>query len=483
MVNQSQEKAVRAALTRPTVTLLVLCASAFMAGLDVFIVNVAFDDLRRDFPDSSLADLSWVLNAYAIVYAALLVPLGSLADRFGSKRAFLTGLALFTAASAACAASPALWFLVAFRVAQAAGAAALTPAGLGLLLAATPPDKRARAVRVWSASGALAAAAGPALGGLLVESAWQWVFLVNVPVGILALIAGTRHLPRISRPASSGRIPDLFGGLLLAVTVGALSLTLVKGPEYGWASTNTCLGYLVTAATAGIFRYRTARHPVPLVAPSLFRTSTFTWSNVTGLLYNVAFGANILAMILWMQQTWDYSAVRTGLAVAPGPLMMPVAAALAQRVSRRASPRAISSAGSLLIALSGVLLALNIDTQPHYTSAILPSLMISGAGVGLTLPTVLASATAALPSAQAATGSAVVSMSLQIGTSVGVALLIAALTQHSSTHGTATAFVHGWWIVTAAAVLASLTAWGMAPLTRADDARSAGAPRRATYAG
>lgn len=481
MDKQSQgTEAVSAATTRQTLTLLVLCASAFLAGLDVFIVNVAFDDIGRDFPGSSLADLSWVLNAYAIVYAALLVPLGSLADRFGSKRAFLAGLGLFTAASAACAASPGLWFLVAFRIAQAAGAAALTPASLGLLLAATPPDKRARAVRVWSASGALSAAAGPALGGLLVESAWQWVFLVNVPVGALALVAGTRHLPRIPRPASSGLVPDLFGGVLLAVTVGALSLTLVKGPEWGWTSPDTCLGYLVTAATAGVFGHRTARHQVPLVTPSLFRTSTFTWSNVTGLLYNVAFGANILAMILWMRQAWDYSAVRTGLAVAPGPLMVPVTAALAQRVSRRASPRVISSAGCLLFALSGVLLVLDIGTQPHYASAVLPSLLISGAGVGLTLPTVLASATVALPSTQASTGSAVVSMSLQIGNSIGVALLIAALTAHSSSRGSAADFVHGWWIVTAAAVLASLTARGMAPLTRADDTRSAGASCRAT---
>ncbi|KPI01875.1 major facilitator superfamily MFS_1 [Actinobacteria bacterium OK006] len=458
-----------------------LCASAFMASLDVFIVNVAFDDIGRDFPGSSLADLSWVLNAYAIVYAALLVPLGSLADRFGNKQAFLTGLAVFTTASAACAASPNLWLLVTFRALQAAGAAALTPASLGLLLAATPTPQRARAVRIWAASGALAAAAGPALGGLLVESAWQWVFLVNVPVGILALTTGTRYLPRTHHAALPSKVPDVFGGLVLAVTIGTLSLTLVKGPDWGWASASTYLGFLVTAAGAGVFRYRTASHPVPLVEPTLFRVRTFAWSNATGLLFNVAFGANILAMILWMQQTWGYSAVRTGLAVAPGPLMVPISAAFAQYAARQLSARTMAATGCVLFALSSMLLALNLSTHPHYAAEMLPSLLISGVGVGLTLPTILSSATVALPAPQTATGSAVVSMSLQIGNSIGVALLVAALTQHTSSSGAEGNFVHGWWMVTSAAILAALSAWGMAPRERAETSPSL-TPRK-THAG
>src|SRR4051812_39863928 len=172
--------------------LAVLSLAAFMASLDLFIVNVAFDDIGRDFGGTPLSDLSWVLNGYAIVFAALLIPLGRLADRYGRKAGFLLGLGVFTAASLACALCTDLWPLVVARLLQAAGAAALTPASLGLLLSVFPPERRVGAVRVWAATGALAAAAGPVVGGLLVEASWRWVFVVNVPVGVLALVAAVR---------------------------------------------------------------------------------------------------------------------------------------------------------------------------------------------------------------------------------------------------------------------------------------------------
>jgi MFS family permease len=164
------------------VVLAVLSLAAFMASLDLFIVNLAFPDVAREFGTSSLGDVSWILNGYAVLYAALLVPLGRLADRYGRLAGFLLGLFVFTAASAACAASQSLWSLVAFRGVQAVGAAALTPTSLGLLLAATAPERRARAVRTWAAVGTLAAAVGPVVGGLLVQVSWRWVFIVNVPL-------------------------------------------------------------------------------------------------------------------------------------------------------------------------------------------------------------------------------------------------------------------------------------------------------------
>src|SRR5689334_8951249 len=170
MPDQSQLPATRT--VRPGAVLAVLSVAAFMASLDLFIVNVAFDDIGHDFHGVSLSDLSWVLNGYAIVYAALLVPLGRLADRFGRKPGFLLGLAIFTAASLACALSIGPWMLVGFRTLQAAGAALLTPTSLGLLVSATPPAGRVRAVRIWAATGALAAAVGPAVGGVLVEASW-----------------------------------------------------------------------------------------------------------------------------------------------------------------------------------------------------------------------------------------------------------------------------------------------------------------------
>ncbi len=183
-------------------------------ALDLFIVNVAFDTIGRDL-GASLTDLSWVLNAYAIVYAALLVPLGRLADRYGRKEGFLLGLAVFTLASVACAVSPGLWWLVAARVLQAVGAAALTPTSLALLLRGAEPTRRAHAVRVWAATGALAAALGPVVGGLLVHAAWQWVFLVNVPIGVAAPPwRPVRWVPD-SRDPGVERVPDLLGAAVL----------------------------------------------------------------------------------------------------------------------------------------------------------------------------------------------------------------------------------------------------------------------------
>ncbi|MBV9367188.1 MAG: MFS transporter, partial [Solirubrobacterales bacterium] len=190
----------------PYLVLVIVCAGVVLASLDLFIVNVALPSMARSFGSSGLGDLSWVLNAYAIVYAALLVLFGRLADRYRREQGFLIGVAVFVAASAACAAASSLPMLIAFRVLQAAGAALLTPTSLGLILATFPPERRSSAVRAWTAVGGLAAALGPAVGGVLVAASWRWVFLVNVPIGLAALVAGRRLLPEV--PGHPIRRPD-----------------------------------------------------------------------------------------------------------------------------------------------------------------------------------------------------------------------------------------------------------------------------------
>src|SRR3954471_23690801 len=182
------------AMAQPTRVLILVSVATFVASLDLFIVNIAFPDIRADFPGTSDAGLSWVLSAYAIVFAALLVPIGRIADRVGHKRVFLGGLAVFVAASALCAAAPSVPLLVAARALQAAGGAALMPTSLALLLAEFAPERRPAAIALWSAAGAVAAAAGPPIGGLLVELSWRWIFLVNVPVGLVTLAIGARVL-------------------------------------------------------------------------------------------------------------------------------------------------------------------------------------------------------------------------------------------------------------------------------------------------
>jgi EmrB/QacA subfamily drug resistance transporter len=442
--------------------LTVLSLAAFMASLDVFIVNVAFDSIGADFAGASLAQLSWVLNAYTVVFAALLVPAGRIADRYGRRAGFLLGLALFTAASAACAASDGIWWLVAFRVVQAVGAAVLTPASLGLVIATSAPEHRARSVRVWAAVGALAAALGPVLGGMLVEASWRWVFLANVPVGVVALFATIRLVPE-SRDSSITRLPDLLGATLLAAGVGVLALALVKAPDWGWQAARTDAAWIIAALCLVGFAVQSARHRSPVVSPALLRVRAFAWSNVTALLFALAFAVALLSSVLWLQQVWHYSAIRTGLAIAPGPLMVPLFAAIAHRLSARIPVGVVVAAGCLALGVGSVVIAVSVGRDAAYAADFLPGWLVGGIGVGLALPAILSAATADLPPAQAATGSGVVSMSRQIGTAIGVSILVAVLGTPSTYAEAHTAFRHGWWVLAAVAALGAGTAIRMTP--------------------
>lgn len=442
-----------------------LSLAACMASLDVFIVNVAFPDIARDFSGTPLSDLSWVLNGYAVLFAALLVPLGRLADRYGRLAGFVAGLAVFTLASAACAASQNLWTLVAFRGLQAAGAAALLPTSLGLLLAATPDEHKVRAVRIWAASGALAAALGPVVGGVLVQASWRWVFIVNVPVGIVGLLAARRYVPD-SRDLAVTRTPDLVGSVFVAGGIGALALGLVKGPDWGWTSYGVVASLALAAAGLVGFWQRSARHPLPVVELALLRVRAFAWSNVTAVLFSVAFAGGLLAIVLWLQDVWGYSALRAGLAIAPGPLMVPVFAAVSQRLSGRVPVGVIVAAGCLLFGIGTAVVATSIGAQPAYVTEMLPGWLIGGAGVGFALPTIVSAATADLPPARSATGSAVVTMARQVGFVLGVSLFVAVVGTPHGYAATHDAFRHSWWTITAVAFAASLAALGMTPRRR-----------------
>jgi EmrB/QacA subfamily drug resistance transporter len=450
-----------------------------MASLDVFIVNVAFNSIGADFHHPSLAQLSWVLSAYAIVYAALLVPAGRIADRYGRKGGFLLGIALFTLASAACAASGDVWWLVAFRAAQAAGAALLTPASLGLVLATAPAQHRQRSVRIWAATGAVAAALGPAVGGVLVEASWRWVFLVNVPVGVAALVATALWVPR-SRDKSITDLPDMLGAALLAVSIGALTLGVVKGPDWGWAAARTDVAWFVTVSAAFGFLVSSARHSAPVIAPALLRVRAFTWSNITAVLFAIPFAAALLTNVLWMQQVWHYSAIKTGFAVAPGPMMVPIFAAVAHRLAKRIPIGVIVAVGCVLFAGGGLITLSLVGASPHYAAELLPGWLVGGVGVGFALPAILSSATADLPATHAATGSAVVTMSRQIGTALGVSLTVALLGHPVGYAAAHTAFQHAWWALAAVALAGALTAPAMTPRAARPETAVVAAPTEAT---
>jgi EmrB/QacA subfamily drug resistance transporter len=409
----------------------IVSAGVFLSSLDLFIVNIAFPAVHRDFEGSTLAQLSWILDAYAIVFAALLVPAGRLADRTGRKRAFLAGMALFSLASGLCAVAPSVGFLVAARILQAAGAALVVPTSLALVLPEFEPGERAKAVGLWSAMGAVGAAAGPPVGGLLVQGSWRLVFLVSVPIGALAILAGARVL-RETREETSAPMPDLAGAALLAAAVGVLVLGIVEGSSWGWGSGRVVGAFAAALAGLALFAARSARHPSPVVEPAILRLPGFGLANAATLVFFAAFGAMVLAAALFLTGVWGYSVLKAGLALAPGPVMAAVGSVAGGRIVSRAGVRAAAVPGGLLFAGAMTALAVWMTPQSHYLTHYLPWNLLGGLGVGLTIASLSAAVAASLPPQRFATGTAIFSMARQIGIALGVAVLVAIVAEPSA---------------------------------------------------
>ncbi len=435
--------------------LLIVCAGVVLASLDLFIVNVALPQIARDFHERGLGNLSWVLNGYAIVYAALLVLFGRLADRYRRDRAFLLGVAVFVAASAACGAATSVPMLIGFRIVQAAGAALLTPTSLGLILATQAPERRSGAVRAWTAVGGLAAALGPVVGGLLVAASWRWVFLVNVPIGALALVVGWRRLPAV--PGYAGPRPDALSALLITAGVGMLTLGLVNGGSWGWSSARTPGALATAAVTLGLFALRTARSANPLIDRALLRVRPFTGASVVSLFFSAAFGAMLLSRVLWAQDVWHWSALRTGLSIAPGPLMVPLFGFLiAGRLIARWGAGRVIGLGAGAFAAGSAWWAVAAGLTPAYASEMLPGMILTGIGVGLTLPTFMAAGASSLPPTSFATGSAVINMLRQVGIALGVAVFIAVLGTPGSPAAVLDAYARSSLMIAGLSLLAGL---------------------------
>jgi EmrB/QacA subfamily drug resistance transporter len=457
MAQLSQPAAVAGATDRPGGTspgqvLTIVCAGVILASLDLFIVNVALPDIARDFGTSNVGELSWVLNGYAIVYASLLVFFGRLADRHLRNYGFLLGVAVFTAASAACAASTSVGMLVAFRLVQAAGAALLTPTSLGLVLASFPPERRGGAVRTWTATGGVAAALGPVVGGLLVSASWRWVFLVNVPIGLTALAVGWFKLPDV--PGHDVRRPDALGAALVTAGVALLTFGLVKGGAWGWGSRSTVTVLAAAVVLVGLFVWHCARADNPLIDPALFRVPNFSGASLVAATFSASFGAMLLSIVLWEQDAWHWSALKAGLAIAPGPLMVPLFSfVVAGRLIARLGAGAVIAVGSVVFAAGIGWWALAVGLPPDYVGSVLGGMLLTGIGVGLTLPTLMATASSSLPPPSFATGSAVVNMIRQIGLAVGVAVLVAVIAVPATPLARLAAFQKAWWVTAAIALV------------------------------
>ncbi len=430
---------------------LIVGVGVFMASLDLFIVNIAFPAIAKHFGGVSLGSLSWILSAYAIVFAALLVPAGRWADAFGRKRAFLLGLGIFVAASTACALAPSVDVLIVARVVQAVGGALMVPTSLGLMLPEFAPHERHVAIGVWAATGGIAAAAGPPLGGLLVQADWRLVFLVNVPIGLLGLGFGVRTLTE-RRELGAGR-PDLLGALALIVTIGSLVVAIVKGQEWGWNSAPIVALLAVAVVGLPAIWWRSERHDSPVVEPAMLRVRSFGLAVGASVLFFAGFGAMLLAGVLFLTGVWHESVLTAGLMLFPGPAIATAFSIPSARLGARVGYRIPGVLGALLFVAGQVWYITQTGDTPAYVSEYLPGIAISGAGVGLMIPTLTGAGASSLAPERFATGAAVLTMGRQIGAALGVALLVAVL---GTSTGSASDFHQAWLISVAGGLTAGL---------------------------
>jgi EmrB/QacA subfamily drug resistance transporter len=406
--------------------LLVTSVGVFMTFLDVTIVNIAFPDIRNSFPDSSLAQLSWILNAYAIVFAAALVPAGRLADRFGRRRFFFGGLLLFMGASVVCGAASSVEMLIGARIVQALGGAVLVPASLALVLPEFPLERRATATALWGATGAVAAAAGPSLGGVLVDwQGWRSVFYINLLIGLACLVPARRILRESREPRAP--LPDMLGAVLLAGGIGTLVLAIVEGPDWGWTSARVLGAFAASALLLGAFVLRSSRHPAPVVELSLFRVRSFSVANASGFVFALGFFALLLCNVLFLTGVWGYSILEAGVLLTPGPLAAAISAPIGGLLSDRVGQRAVAVPGGLVFAAGALLFALLVDDHPSYLSAFLPATLLTGTGAGLSFAAFGSAAVAELPRSRYATGGAIANCFRQIGAALGISALIVIL--------------------------------------------------------
>ena len=425
--------------------------------LDTTVLFVAFPDITASFPDAAASSLSWVLNAYTIAFAALLIPAGKLADRVGHKRMFLLGSLLFTAASLACALAPTVAVLVAFRVVQAVGAAFLVPSSMALVLRAVPPERVPVALAIWGAMGAAAGAVGPTIGALLVEAAsWRWVFVINLPAGILTVVAGRRHLRESADPET--RVPALLGAVLIAGAAALVSLAVVQGDEWGWVDPRTLGVAALGLAVLGLFVAHQARTPAPALDLSLLRIRNFAWANASTFVFGVGFTAMFFGSFLFLTEVWRWSVLRAGLGISPGPLLVAVLAPQMGRLAARVGQRPLLVAGGVAFTLAGVIRTVVLGSEPDYLVDYLPTMLLTGLAVALCFPQ-LASATAqSLPPNRLGVGGAVNQAVRQLGGTIGVALTIALIGTPLGLADALDHFDRVWLVLVASGVLTSLCA-------------------------
>jgi EmrB/QacA subfamily drug resistance transporter len=401
-------------------TLAVVCAATAMLMLDIAVVNTALSRIAEDL-DAGLSGLQWVVDAYTLALASIVLTVGSLADRFGRRRLFTIGLAIFTAASAACAAAPGIGELVAARAVQGAGAAIMFAVSLALLAHAFPqPKERAGALAAYGATIGASFAVGPLVGGALTSALdWQWIFLINLPIGAACLWI-TRTQVTESRDPNARRV-DLPGQLTLAPGLFLLVLALLRGNEDGWGSAGIIAALVTAGALLATFVVVEHSSREPMLPLGLFRNRAFTAAQVAAFAISASFFAMFLYATLYLQQILGLSAIEAGLVYVPGTVVIFIVSGATSALGDKVSPGTMIAGGLALVA-AGMALMMTAGTNSSWT-AILPGLLVASIGTGLFNPAVTAVALGSVPAAQSGLAAGVNDTFRQAGIAVGVAAL------------------------------------------------------------
>jgi len=448
---------------RRMLVLAICCMSLLIVGIDATIVNVALPSIQLGLRASG-AGLQWTIDAYTLVLASLLMLSGSTADRFGRKRTFMTGLAVFTAGSLLCSLAPGLGWLVAFRMVQAAGGSMLNPVALSIITNIfTEPRERARAIGIWGGVVGISMALGPVAGGALVESAgWRAVFWVNIPVGLAAAALTARFVPESKAPHA--RKLDPAGQGLVVVLLAALTYAIIEGPGSGWTSVKiTGFFGLAAAALIALVAYE-PRRAEPLLDLRFFRSAPFAGATVIAVSAFAALSGFLFVSTLYLQDVRRLSPLHAGLFMLPMAIMTGVFAPLSGRIVATRGTRLPLIVAGVAIAVSGVMLTRLTATTP--ASLVIAAFLVFGLGFGLVNAPITNTAVAGMPRSQAGVAAGIASTSRQVGGSLGVAVIGSAVLSALAgplPAGFAAASHVGWWIIAgcgAAVLLAGLISSG-----------------------
>jgi EmrB/QacA subfamily drug resistance transporter len=414
--------------------LLAVCLATFMLLLDITIVNVALPDIAREL-DASFSDLQWVIDAYALMLAALLLTAGSLADLLGRRRVFTFGLASFTAASVLCALAPSALVLILARGAQGIGGAAMFATSLALLAQEFQGRERGTAFGIWGATTGAAVAIGPLVGGALTSGlGWPSIFYLNVPIGIATIAIALRRLPE-SRDEDAGAV-DWAGLVTFSAALFLLVFALIRGNEEGWSSPLLVAEFVASALLLALFIAVERRQQRPMFDLSLFRNRTFAGSSIAAFALSASMFAMFLYLTLYLQTILGHSPLETGLRFLPVTLLSFVAAAVSGKLTARLPARGLLGGGLVLVGI-GLLLMRGLDAASDWT-ALLPGFLVAGVGIGTINPSIANSAIGVVVPARSGMASGISSTFRQVGIATGIAGL-GAIFQSQVTHRLATA--------------------------------------------